>query len=319
MNRPRNPSADPLDPAIAQAASEWFALLSSEACTEADRGAWRQWRHAHPQHEHAWQRVEQVARRFGMLESGAAFTALSRATPRRRQLLQTLAMAGVSVGAGWLGYRHMPWRAWTADYQTATGERREVILADGTRLLLNTATAVNVAYSAQLRRVELVRGELHVTTAPDRLARRFMVVMRFADLVPIGTRFSVRQQEQWARLTVHEGAVQIVNPQPARRVPAGATVLMNAQGLGDTTASPENADTWTHGMLLADGMTLADFVAELGRYRLGRLTCDPAVAQLRLSGTFPLQDTDQALAAMARALPVRVVEMTRLWVRIVPL
>lgn len=317
MNTRRSPAADPLDPAIAQAAGEWFALLSSEACTEADRGAWRQWRDAHPRHEHAWQRVEQVARRFGMLEPSAALTALGRAAPRR-QFLQTLAVAGVAVGAGWLGYRHVPWRAWTADYQTAVGERREIILADGTRLMLNTATAVNVTYSAHVHRVELVRGELHIATAADRLARRFVVATRFADLVPVGTRFSVRQQEEWVRLMVHEGAVQIENPQPVRRVPAGATVLISAQGLGDTTPNPENADTWMQGMLLADGMPLADFVAELGRYRRGRLTCDPAVAELRLSGTFPLQDTDRALAAVARALPVRIVEMTRLWVRIVP-
>ncbi|MFT3813044.1 MAG: FecR domain-containing protein [Acidovorax sp.] len=307
---------DALDPRAAQEASEWFVLLGAETCTEADRRAWRQWRDADPRHEQAWQRVERVAQRLGVLEPSAALTALGRAAPRRRRLLQTLALAGVTVGAGWMGYRHMPWRAWAADYQTATGEQREVTLPDGTRLVLNTATAVNVAYGDRLRRVELVRGELHVATAADRLARRFVVATRFADLVPLGTRFSVRQQEDWVRLTVHEGTVQIENPRPVRRVPAGATVLVNAQGPGDTAASPENAEAWTHGMLLADGLPLADFVAELGRYRTGRLACDPAVAGLRLSGAFPLRDTDRALAAVARALPVRVVERTPLWVRI---
>lgn len=321
MSELRGPSPDPLDPRIAQAASEWFALLSSESCTDAERQAWRQWRGAHPQHERAWQRVEQVARRLGMLEPAAALAVLAtpgQATVRRRQLLGSLAMAGIAVGSGWLGYRHLPWRAWAADYQTATGERREVVLSDGTRLMLNTATAVNVAYGPRLRRIELVRGELHIATAPDRLARRFVVATRFAELTPVGTRFSVWLQEAGVRLTVHEGAVQVQGqrPQPARLVHAGSAVFVDAQGPGEVEPAPQSADAWTRGMLLADDMRLADLVAELARYRAGRLVCDPAVAGLRVSGTFPLQDTDQALAAVARALPVRVVELTRLWVRI---
>ncbi|WYX12355.1 hypothetical protein WJ978_13795 [Achromobacter xylosoxidans] len=59
-------------------------------------------------------------------------------------------------------------------------------------------------------------------------------------------------------------------------------------------------------MLLADGQALGDVVAELARYRRGVVRCDPAVARLRVSGTFPLADTDRALAMLAATYPVAI-------------
>ncbi|KAG1059180.1 hypothetical protein G6F40_018182 [Rhizopus arrhizus] len=65
-------------------------------------------------------------------------------------------------------------------------------------------------------------------------------------------------------------------------------------------------------------MRLDAFVDELSRYRKGRLVCDPAVAGLRISGSFPLGDTDRVLAAVERALPVRADRYTRYWVVLRP-
>lgn len=70
--------------------------------------------------------------------------------------------------------------------------------------------------------------------------------------------------------------------------------------------------------LYADNQRLGDFLQELGRYRPGVLRCDPAVADLRISGGFQVDDTDAALLAVARSLPVRVVTRTRYWVSVVP-
>jgi len=61
-------------------------------------------------------------------------------------------------------------------------------------------------------------------------------------------------------------------------------------------------------------MRLEDFTAELARYRSGVVRCDPAVADLRVSGVFSLRDTDRALENLTRGLPVDVVYRTRYWV-----
>lgn len=318
--------AVPLDPQVATAASEWFARLGSDIASDADRHAWRQWRAARPEHEAAWQRVEAVGHRFGLLLPAAGLAALDRrpAPPGRRQALKSIVLVATVGGAGWLGYRHAPWREGIADYRTATGERRAVTLADGTRLMLNTRSAVNVRFGAHERRIDLLQGEIHIATAQDPRRRPLIVDTRFGQLRPIGTRFTVRQDGAFVRLTVLEGAVQVrphgvgANASALRVVRAGEALTLNTQGIAGSGLAHESEDAWTQGLLLADGMTLGELVAELSRYRAGRLHCDPRVSGLRLSGAFPLDDTDRALAAATRALPVRVESFTRFWVTVRP-
>lgn len=318
--------AAPLDAQVAQAASEWFARLSSDVVSDADRDAWQQWRTACSEHERAWQSVEAVSHRFGLLRPAAGMAALDRrpASRGRRQALKSIVLVATVGGAGWLGYRHTPWRDGAADYRTAIGERREIALADGTRLMLNTRSAVTVRFDARERRVDLLHGEIHIATAQDPQRRPLIVDTRFGRLQPIGTRFTVRQDDAFVRLVVLEGAVQ-VRPHGAgddaaalRVVRAGDTVRLDGTEVADSATSHESADAWTHGVLLADGMTLGEFVAELSRYRAGRLHCDSQVSGLRLSGAFPLDDTDRALVAATRALPVRIESFTRFWVTVRP-
>ena len=73
------------------------------------------------------------------------------------------------------------------------------------------------------------------------------------------------------------------------------------------------------GMLVANDQRLDAFLAELSRYRPGWLRCDPAVAGLRISGAFAIDDSDQTLRALSTTLPVRVVQTTRYWVTVVAL
>ena len=82
------------------------------------------------------------------------------------------------------------------------------------------------------------------------------------------------------------------------------------------TQSAEEAPAWQRGQLVAERMTVADFAGELARYRHGLVRYQPEVAGLRVTGVFSLTDTDRALDALARALPVRVRHYTPLWIRI---
>ena len=71
-------------------------------------------------------------------------------------------------------------------------------------------------------------------------------------------------------------------------------------------------------MLVASGMRLDRFLAELGRHRPGLLHCDPAIAGLRVSGTYPLADTDRVLDMLRTTLPVEIRFMTRYWATVRP-
>ncbi len=69
-------------------------------------------------------------------------------------------------------------------------------------------------------------------------------------------------------------------------------------------------------MLVVDNVRLADMLDELGRYRRGHLGVDPKVANLRITGSFPLHDTDLALSALLPTLPVQIERHTQWWVTV---
>lgn len=333
------PAAPALDPAVVRAAAQWLVRLHSGNAGTADLAACARWRAAHPAHEAAWQKAERLARQFGAVPPALGVPVLTRPTMRpatyasRRAVLRTLAALGVAAPAAWLGWRHAPWQGWTAGYATATGERREAVLADGSRLTLNTATALDVAWSDAQRLVRLHRGEVYVHTAPDTPGahRPFIVETPQGRLRALGTRFVVRIEDDGGaartRLTVLEHRVE-ATPRGGGApliVDAGQHTVLGAAGAAPPAsntllplAAPDGAPGWLHGVLYADGMRLADFLAELARYRPGVVRCAPEVAGLRISGAFQLADTDYVLALLRETLPVQVLLRTRWWVTVAP-
>ena len=146
--------------------------------------------------------------------------------------------------------------------------------------------------------------------------RPFIVETAQGSLQPLGTRFAVRQQSALCRLDVFEGAVRINPcdaPSLAPIVHAGQRARFTRDDISAVEPISENDAAWTDGLIVASGMRLGDFVNELDRYRAGHLSCDPSVAGLRLSGTFPLADPDLVLDTLTRTLPVEVVFITRYW------
>ncbi|RZI76818.1 MAG: FecR family protein [Pseudomonas sp.] len=301
-----------------QQAADWFALLQGGAC-KSERLQWQRWLDTGPGHRAAWQRVEAVAGEFATLAGLPTRQVLERGSidAQRRITLRALAIVPMAGLAGWLAFREMPWRSWTAAYRTGIGERREIVLADGSHLWLNTTSAVDVDFSSSLRRIVLHKGEVMITSGHDKAfaARSLVVDVSQGRLTALGTRFGVRHEKGEAtRLAVFEGRVEArpSSGSDARTLVAGqqAQLFTNrVDGIGGLTSAgggASYADDWTRGMLVADGLRLGDFLAELGRYRPGYLGCAPDVADLRIVGAYPLADIDRILDALQTTLPVKV-------------
>lgn len=96
----------------------------------------------------------------------------------------------------------------------------------------------------------------------------------------------------------------------------GETLQVEANGSVQPVTLHSDPWAWTDGVLSVQQMPLAEFVAELARYRPGLLRCAPEVANLKVSGTYQLADTGQILQLLTRSLPVRVDYKTRYWVSI---
>lgn len=323
---PVSGSSDQIDQAIVKQAIVWLVTLQSDAVSEADRRACAAWRTADHRHEQAWQRLHalgQDLRSSGNRVSPPMLRSVLRSTDgnTRRMVLRSLVGLGVIGGSSLVIREQAVWQSATADYRTATGEQRTIVLTDGTRVLLNTATAIDVHFSENLRQIVLLRGEIMVTTAKDIAGRPFEVAAANGSIRPIVTRFTVRHNlvasPSTTAVAVMEGAVKIAPASgDAVRVNSGEQSRFTAIAALPPFALDDSIAAWTDGILVVERMRLADFINELDRYRQGVLRCDPAVADVLVSGAFPLHDTDAVLGLLGETLPLHIHHMTRYWTTI---
>jgi transmembrane sensor len=319
--------SNPISSVIRDQAIAWFTLAQSGCMSEVEQHQLLLWRDAQPEHERAWQRLSSIPlglqRHAGALADPLARQLAGRRHYQemdRRKALKVLVGFGLLGGLAWQG-RDTPWvQGALADYRTGTGERVQRSLPDGTRLWLNTATAVDLRYTDGARELRLRYGEIEILTAQDAAGRPFRVVSEDAILRPLGTRFRVRRENdgRGTLLAVSQGrvAASALAGGEARVIEAGWQARIASAGVTTPQALDASQGAWVDGYLVAERMRLADFLAELERYRPGLLRCDPTVAEIRLSGSYPLGDTDQVLARLQDSLPVSVRRRTRYWVTV---
>ena len=163
--------------------------------------------------------------------------------------------------------------------------------------------------------VHLRYGEIAIRTAHDSRQRPFRVQTREGTLTALGTAFTVRQFAGGTRLAVQQHAVEVVLPSgSAQRVNAGESLWFTRDRFAALVKLNGGEDSWIRGVLTFHDAPLSEVVETLARYRSGVLRCDPAVADLRLSGTFPLGDPDAILQVIAQTLPITLRSVTRYWV-----
>ena len=250
--------------------------------------------------------------------------------PRRRFLKPALAVAAVAAVAGGTGL--LAWNHWQARpvfiqaFSTQRGQQARVSLPDGTHLRLDTATRLEVTYYRQRREVKLLDGQAVFDVQAD-AARPFQVLAGPVAAAVVGTRFSVRHTpglsgNDGVQVAVEEGRVRVRRRDGApddalRDVPdivqltAGQQVMADTEGrLALVTAAPgEGIAPWRDNRISFVNTPLAQALAELERYGSTGLTVrDPAVAALRLSGTFDPRDVRTLRRVLPSALPVRLRE-----------
>ncbi|MGM8228307.1 FecR domain-containing protein [Cellvibrio sp. ARAG 10.3] len=312
---------DSLQTEALKAAALWFVQLTSGDATDEERAAWHAWRQQNPAHEYAWQQVEKVTRKFsspGMSAEIGLATLERPASPGRRKLLQHIATAVALGGLGWISYRTAPWQSWSADYVTAVGEQCAVTLQDGSQLTLNTDSVVDLRFSPTERRIVLHRGEVFINTTTDTHPRPFIAATAHGDVTALGTRFTLRCDDHLTRVELFDGALGIrtATSQDIHYLKAGQSTRFSQQLVETPFPLNRTQPGWLNGILVIDDMALPDFIADLGRYRRGYLIADKSVEGLRVSGAFPIGDTDRVLDSLATTLPVDVQRFTDYWITI---
>lgn len=309
-----------INPQILGEAADWLVQLHSGTVTAADHQAIQRWRNRSAEHAEAWQRAEAILGDFGnepamqILQRPARSVGLSRR--------QTLHRLGLLLMAGPLGiaWQHTPWEQWTAEQRTAVGEQKNLQLPDGSQVLLNTASSVNIAFSTKERRLRLLAGEVLIRTAEDSSARPFILETPQGTTHALGTRFCMRINGSRSQISVLEGAVQVL-PQlmsQGSTVNAGERLSFKLDRVEPLESFDGSALTWDKGILMANNIRLDELLGELARYRPGVLRCHPDVAAVRVSGEFSLHDSDANLRLLSDTLALKVSSLTRYWVSVEP-
>lgn len=320
-----NPNADSLNksdiaPAVAEQAVSWLIEMQSGNLAPLRQQAWQLWLNSNSEHQRAWAHIQRVNQRLSGLSSPLAHAAIN--APRsssRRHALKLLLLLGAGSAAGWGLRDQLALQPLLADYQNGVGERRKIALDDGSEINLNTASAIDLRFDTQQRLITLLQGEIMLTVADN--PRPLNLVTAQGNIRPLSSasRFDVRQFEGKTQLAVFSGTVQI-NPTTfagtGLQLQAAQQVMFNRNAWEPVRALDANSGAWADGMLVAAHMRLQDFLAELSRYRRGRLQCDAAVADLLISGSYPLADSERILNLLEVALPVRVRRFTRYWVSV---
>ncbi|MFJ3463877.1 FecR domain-containing protein [Achromobacter spanius] len=305
--------------AVVREAIAWWARLQSGIDDAAERASCHAWLAQDPAHRVAWDRLQDIGRDARRVPAALAHTALNAPASRGRRaaLRSLLAGAGIAV-TGWAGYRHTPWQRLVADYSTGVGERRALALADGLRVTLNSDTAVRVNVSGNTRDIDLLRGEMLVQAEPRPGVQALRVDTGYGELRAERARFDLRRTADGSRVGVYEGSVALLRQGVLTQLSAGERLAYADEGEVRRGASDPDRLAWVDGMVVAKEWRLDDFAEYLARQRMGVIRVDPAVASLRLSGVFPLDDAERALKALEHTLPIAVTRRTQYWLQVGP-
>lgn len=206
-----------------------------------------------------------------------------------------------------------------ASYSTGTGERRVVVLEDGTRVTLDAATEVTVRMDRNSRRLELVSGRAKFDVAHDAL-RPLSVLARNRLTLATGTSFSVELLAQQMRVVLYEGRVEVmaqaadgtrhsILPAPGRPglVP-GSELIASTSGVA-TQIAPTDVSrslSWENGQLTFDAEPLSLAVDRMNRDAREKLVIsDPRIASYSVSGVFLGADAEAFVEGVCALHPVQ--------------
>lgn len=292
-----------------------FVRITSGDATASDHVDLDAWLRRDPRNRQEYERLAAVWNDLDALPDPRAAQAARDGLSRRRLLQGTLALTGTATGIGALTIGGLP-EAIAADFRTGTGERRVASLTDGSQVELDAETALSLDFTPQLRRLRLLSGRALFTVIADP-GRPFEVACGQGAVRALGTTFVVHRRAADVVVAVTESAASVSAPDGAAsatrriRLAAGQRVVYGVSGLGPVTqASPESETAWRRGKLAFEDRPLGDVIADLNRYRRGRIVIwDQALLDLRVDGIFDMARPDAALEGIVRTLPIQVLRI----------
>jgi transmembrane sensor len=312
---------EPLD-AVYEEAAAWVLRLAGRDEDSALRETFEAWRDASPDHARAfadaqasWTLLQDEAaspellarRRDALGRARRAGRRRWNGAPDRRMLAAGLAAGlaaaiAVPLGAFWWIRTRPPAPEL---FETGHGEQRTIVLSDGSRMSLDALTRVRVAYTGDLRSIDLVAGRANFEVAKD-IARPMKVHAAGRTVTALGTVFCVEQQAHGVVVSLVEGRVAVsgAGAAPIEMSPRQQLTVADGAQPSLRIVDPEQALAWREGKLIFDDEPLGLAAARMNNYGAPVLVVDASAQSLRISGVFRAGDTGAFVEALELYFPI---------------
>jgi transmembrane sensor len=296
-------------------AGAWIARRDHSDWSTKDQRDLDAWLASSPAHMVAFLRLSDIWQRANRLRAlgqpargGMAFLHPRRVRAFVTKFSMAFAIMALAV-AGALIYSVIMPREMT--YTTPIGGHRLIVLADGSRIELNTDTVLRIRDSGTRQIASLDRGEAYfqITHNP---ARNFVVLAGEHRVIDLGTKFLVRSEPNRLEVALIEGRVRF-DGRAARSIllKSGDVVVVSGKSIATTRKQSQALASelgWRRGVLVFRHTTLADAAAEFNRYNREKLVVvDNATARLTMDGTFPANNTQAFIRLAQEVFGLRVV------------
>lgn len=297
--------------ALSAQAFYWVARIRSGECSEEQRAALDAWLAQSPEHRKLYHEVSDTWDEVNdFTPSIAAEIEEARAYSSKRRSPFPLAMAATVLVILAVGFWFLPDPLATEIHRTAKGEQKELVLADGSHVLINTDTELRVEYSKRMRAIYLERGEALFTVA-DGDERPFDVLTRGGRIRDVSTRFNVRRDELKTSVIVLDGMVIVTTdgisyPQPVS-AGEGFSYLDSGKRLSLEKIDAHLMTAWSNRQLVLRARPLQEVAKEISRYHdVSIMILGDELQGMKVSGIFDMADLQGFLNAIEVALPVSV-------------
>lgn len=299
-----------------QEAYDWVVRFVAGGAQPADMAALKQWAARSPAHRTAFDRASLLWRATGpagqelLIDQTFVPTPTAQRTGASRMTRRALvggALAASVAGVAWTAVRP-PLALWpsvtelASDYRTAPGVQRKLALSDQVAIELNSRTSINVhSTDGAADQIDLISGEAAIALTAN--ATRLLSVRAGRGETIGGTdaRFNVRCDDQIISVTCIAGHVQVDQGDTALSLPAGQQLRYSSRGL----EAPMKADlaiitAWQDGVVIFQSAPIAQVVAEINRYRPGRVILTNAALGRRIfNARVPIKNIDRVVGQIA--------------------
>ncbi len=292
-------------------AASWFVKIKSGEASDEDYEAHQAWLDSQEQNRREYEELSTLWSSLDDVEDPREETiALEATLSGNASMSRRSFIAGGAIAASAAAVIAMNGISGilAGGYTTSVGEQRHVTLADGSHVMLDADTSLELAFSGVERRIRLLHGRAFFDVAKD-VNRPFVVEASEGSVRALGTRFTVHCWDDDVTISVEESAVAVRAPNGEKAdVRERQIVSYNSQRLTPVTLDIAGADeAWRNGKLLFEDQPLRQVIADLNRYRPGVIyITDSALFELRVSGIFDIKNLSNTLEAIGNSLPVKI-------------